>query len=194
MFQVCDVTLTSLTNCEILVIAGLGLWLFLSAICQIRIDEIQRIRKLDLLHLVPQYNFFAPTPGTCDFHLLYRDQLGDGVLTDWTEVSDIAPRRWWNIIWHPKRRRKKAVFDLVTTLTKESQHYGRVYVQISVPYLIALNYVSHLTHHPASVATQFLLMLSRGTLATGEPDLVFLSNLHNLDREESKGGSESLYR
>jgi hypothetical protein len=163
-----------------MVVAALTVWLLFTLIGQFRIDKIQRMRRLDLLHLIPQYNFFAPTPGTKDFHLLYRDQLDNETFTDWAEVVDIGPRRWWHAIWNPKRRIKKATFDLTTTLAKELQQYGPILVKISIPYLLTLSFVSQLSHYKSAIATQFLLMVSDGSVSLKEPVMLFLSDLHNL--------------
>ncbi|HWW62566.1 MAG TPA: hypothetical protein VN181_14430 [Thermoanaerobaculia bacterium] len=165
-----------------MIVAVLFAWLLLSALMQIRVDVLQRWRRFDVLHLIPQYNFFAPVPGMNDFHVLYRDCLPDGAATDWAEITAIAPRHWWNAVWHPHRRQRKAIFDVTTTFAKELQLYGAEKVPLSVPYLLLLNYVSAQDHRPAATSTQFLLMMSYGGHeAAKEPDVMFLSTLHGLD-------------
>jgi hypothetical protein len=38
--------------------------------------------------LLPRWTFFAPNPGTVDYHLCYRHRLANGEFTHWQEVSD----------------------------------------------------------------------------------------------------------
>lgn len=120
-------------------------WLGLSAICQIPCGFTRRLRVMDLAGLVPHWTFFAPTPGTCDYYLLYRDdQLLDSSLTAWREISLCDNRRPWHLLWNPRKREKKALFDLTTALLREVQLEHLETIQLSVPYLALLTYVSSL--------------------------------------------------
>ena len=68
------------------------------------------LRQHDFFGLVPEWKFFAPIPGRGDFHLLFRDFFPQGT-TDGPQLDIGGPRRWWNFLWHPHRREKKAAFD-----------------------------------------------------------------------------------
>jgi hypothetical protein len=164
----------------------LGSWLVISIIGQVPFSHFSRLRQYDLCGLIPNWSFFAPNPVAFDYHLLYRDELWDLTLTDWTEVSIVKERPWWCFLWNPKRRRKKALFDscsmllrLSTTLRKQG-NMNPVALHRSVPYLMLLNYISHLEHLPAR-GTQFLVIRTFGPTSEPKPALVFMSQFHALD-------------
>ena len=154
-------------------------WLALSAVCQIPGALSDRIRRLDLCGVVPRWNFFAPTPGTWDYHLLYRDRLADGTITDWRELPIVEARRWTHAVWNPGRRYKKALFDLTTLLMRECGNSLQP-IQISVPYLAMINHISALDRLPTSRATQFVIMSSFGYGSDREPSPMFVSAMHPL--------------
>jgi hypothetical protein len=158
----------------------LVVWLAISVLMQVRIPRIQMLRRFDILSVVPQFNFFAPTPGTKDYHLLYRIQTEVGEFGAWREVTLDPQRRWSNIIWNPERRERKALFDLVTTLAQESQHCGEKAIQVSVPYLVFLNHVSRLLPNAMWLRVQFMVMISHGTLTSEQPRTLFISQVHKV--------------
>lgn len=136
------------------------------------------MRRWDPLGLIPMWWFFAPNPARGDFYFLYRDRLRDGAVTDWTEIQ-AARRRWWNMAWNPGRRQRKALFDIVTALAARAQETTDVTIQVSLPYLALLNYVSRLPRSAASESTQFIVMQTDAD-APDEPRAVFMSRLHRL--------------
>ena len=116
------------------------------------------IRALDVFGVIPYWNFFAPQPGTWDYSLLYRDRLASGSQTNWREISLCRPRTAWDWIWNPKKREKKALFDIVTSLMQSATVMEPDQLVLTVPYIILLDYVSQLPRPYGAVATQFLLM------------------------------------
>jgi hypothetical protein len=163
---------------DIIVSLLFGIW-FLASVLVYVPSLKPHIRTWDLFALIPQWNFFAPRPAQHDFLLLYRDRLQDGSITDWTQVASIAPRKMWTVIWNPWKRDNKAFFDAVTDLAAHVQNSPST-LELSVPYITILNYISGLPRFGPASFTQFLLMRSTlGTKAT-EPELLFLSNLHSL--------------
>jgi hypothetical protein len=134
------------------------------------------IRKWDFLALIPQWNFFAPRPAQHDFLLLYRDQLEDGNLTDWTQVASITQRSGLSIIWNPAKRENKALFDVVTDLAAQIS-VSISMLELSVPYLTLLNYISSMPRFGPAVFTQFLLMRCGHAQ---EPEALYISKLHSL--------------
>ena len=139
----------------------------------------KRIRRWDSFGLVPQWNFFAPNPARHDFHLLFRDQLQDGTMTEWTEVASIAQRPNWGIVWNPRKRRNKALFDAVTDLAMHVKD-SLPAIELSIPYLTLLNYVSGLPRFAGARFTQFLIMRSGSSDQGQKPELFYLSKLHAL--------------
>ena len=157
-----------------------GLWLTGSIVVQIRTARVQALRRFDIFSLLPQYNFFAPTPGTKDFHLLYRFQTADDAFGPWREVTRPPYRSWTNCLWNPGRRERKALFDLVTTLAKEIRQCSDTGIQVSLPYLVFLNHLSHLLPGAEGLRVQFMVMLSHGSLSQEEPRPLFLSQIHRV--------------
>ena len=161
-----------------LLVGILGVWLLLSVL--VYVPALQPgIRRWDLLALVPEWRFFAPTPAQHDYYLLYRDQLEDGSLTDWTEVRAATPRCSWNLVWNTSKRGNKALFDAIKELAAHVVASDPA-IQFSVPYLTLLNHVSAIPRLGCSQSTRFLLMHNDSRLEK-PPDVVFLSGVHAVD-------------
>jgi hypothetical protein len=155
-------------------------WLLLSAMCQLPGRYTRRIRAYDLAGLIPLWPFFAPVPGTCDYYLLYRDELADGTVINWREISLCDDRRLWHLIWNPRKREKKALFDLTAALMAEVQPHVIEAIQLSVPYLAILTYISSLPRAYPAHSTQFLLMMTDATSVGETPEPIFTSAIHLL--------------
>lgn len=180
---------------EALLIAFLAGWLAVSVLGQIRVADpdsrFQRLRHRDFCGLIPVWTFFAPRPAWTDYHLLYRDALEDGGTAPWSEVAVVKPRRLWHAVWNPDKHARKAVIDMVRTLTKELEAAkrrieaqgkewkvpGQIYT--SLPYVALLNLVSNLPRLGGSTATQFLIM-KRDAAGSGEAEVMMLSAFHHL--------------
>ena len=161
-------------------LALLGAWGVASALAQLPVARIQRLRRWDLPGLLPQWSFFAPQPGMHDFHLLYRDRLDERTFTDWTELSLDRPRAWWCALWNPERRHRKAIYDLTSALVREVAQADGAGYQLSVPYLAILHHISSLERPTAHVGTQFMIMMSDGGNSDRAPEPVFVSTIHGL--------------
>ena len=163
---------------EVLAVGTLSVLLAVTALVQV--PAFARLRRLDALGVLPEWSFFAPHPGTHDYHLLYRDELGDGSRTDWREVDLAGRRAWWNAAWNPGRRQRKALFDITGALALEIREGDPESIHLSVAYLSLLQHVSALPHSLGAARTQFLLMVTDGVLARTEPRVLYLSNVHEL--------------
>ncbi|MBK1787263.1 hypothetical protein [Prauserella cavernicola] len=174
---------------RVAVYATLGGWLGLSVVGQKLFRAPGRRSWWDKLYLlIPDWRFFAPDPGIHDFHLLYRDELEDGSLTPWKEITSVEERRWSHAFWHPHRRVEKCIFDISKELTKFIEECHRdpdrpvESVQVSVPYLTLLAHVTEQSHAPATTCTQFLVSISAGYDEHDEPRAIFLSALHPVEQ------------
>lgn len=160
------------------VIGFFGIWALLCIL--VYIPKLKKfIRQQDLLRLIPEWRFFAPKPALGDFHLLYQDTFRDGSCTTWTEIRPTIERSWWNIVWNPGKRERKALFDVVNVLNSQLAISDKV-VEGSLPYLTLLNHVSSLPRSLSPAFTRFLLMRSQGAFPEKEPDILFLSGVHEL--------------
>jgi hypothetical protein len=75
-----------------------------------------RVHRHDWFSLLPGWRFFAPTPGTHDYHVLYRTMDRARRPSRWRGLDLIVGRSPRQLVWYPARRREKAVFDLVSEL------------------------------------------------------------------------------
>ncbi|KMS87533.1 DUF5819 family protein [Prauserella rugosa] len=170
-------------------------WFGLTVVGQKLYRDPRRRSAWDKLCLViPDWRFFAPNPGVHDQHLLMRDQLTDGTLTPWQEISHVEERTLLHALWHPHRRAEKTVFDASAELLRnidDEEHQHRLdgkpdpTLQLSIPYLTLLAHVTSRQHHPDAERTQFLIAMSGGYDEQDEPAMVFLSELHALGRTRS---------
>lgn len=160
-----------------------GAWWVLSALAQLPTRFSAWLQSLDVVNVIPRWNFFAPSPGTYDVHVLYRDRLADGTVTDWREIPAEVPPQWVNAVWNPGRRHNKAVFDVTRHLADySSKHEGEaLQIQMSMPYLVLLNFVSALPRGYDARETQFLLMRSYFQAEFDEPTPIFWSSFHGLE-------------
>ncbi len=155
-----------------------ALWFLVSIAGQLPIALQRRLRRHDAFGLVPQWTFFAPRPGVTDVHLLYRDWAGDRTVGPWREIHLRTARRWWHCLWNPNKRAKKALLDMSQELAAAARVLSPIAVQGSMPYLLALAFVSRQPHAPGTELTQFMLMRSPGTLRQAEAQPVFVSARH----------------
>ncbi|NIZ90050.1 hypothetical protein [Kineococcus rubinsiae] len=159
----------------------LALWLVLSALAQVSDRALRAMRRFDVLGLIPAYNFFAPTPGTLDYHILVRDRGADELLTSWRELPYL-PANPFAFAWNPGRRHNKAIFDVMKDLAVWIDELGphNASIYLSTPYLTLLDHVSATPRtHPAT-RTQFVLMSSRRRHGAVDIAPVFLSSFHPL--------------
>jgi len=156
----------------------LGLWMLFS-IAVLHPRWRLYIRAWDIFAVVPEWKFFAPNPAQGDFHLLYRDHLSEGTVTPWTEIHIGATRSWCCVLWNPRRRQTKALFDAVSHLNATAQAAPQTVVG-SLPYLTLLLYISSMPRLINPAFTQFLVVHSFGIFSDTEPAIVFLSELHSL--------------
>ena len=117
-----------------------------------------------------------------DFHVVYRDRSGTGELSPWRAVPHSPPPRLVYPVWNPGRRHNKALFDVTQALARlvSGVHGDGRELQISVPYIALLTYVSGLRRLESPQATQFALVTSLGRRATAAPEVLFVSSLHPL--------------
>lgn len=165
------------------VYTALGLWFAGTALKNEPTRKWRWSERIDPVALVlPDWRFFAPNPGVHDNHILFRDELPDGEVTDWQEVTVVRQRKLSHIVWYPDRREEKIFFDAINEIAK-TVHDERMKdpgdVQITCAYLFLLNYLTHhVEHHDKAIKTQFLITRSDGRAEQEEPLILFLSNLH----------------
>ena len=170
-----------LTLVDAILAVFLAAWLGLCIATQFPQDVFQRMRRWDIFHLLPRWSFFAPRPLTSDYHFLYRDSLSDGTHTDWTELSFSPPRMaLLASLWNPEKRQAKEFCDLVSDLMQHQRVHDETSIQLTVPYLMLLNYVTHLPRSADWTHTQFMIMSSPGAHSKEAPTPLVVSGVHQL--------------
>jgi hypothetical protein len=167
-------------------------WYVLSIINQFTNRYGKWVRqRLNTFGVIPGWTFFAPTPGTSDYHFVVRD-LVCNTYSDWVEIEWCTPRRFREAIWHPSRHRAKLVVDCVNALMltiKEMKAVGLNVEEepqrwmVSLPYLALLNIVVSVPPTvPGVTARQFAIIEQKGGEPLANPKLLVCSPPHELSQ------------
>lgn len=132
-----------------------------------------------MLGLLPRWTFFAPNPATRDLHLVVRDRLLSGELTEWEELEYAPERGNFDAVWHPGKRSRKAVTDAAQSL-KMIVRRNVMWVPGSLPYLVILNMCVHgVPRKLQATARQFALVETSGRVDR-QLWIVYSSQFHPL--------------
>lgn len=164
-----------------------GSWALLSTFGQFRGRVVSRIRGMDPFSLIPRWTFFAPNPGTTDYHLLHRDQYVDGSLGEFQEDPLGNTRSLLHALWNPGKLPSKALTDAVQILPRLADDVTVPGLRTTLPYLALLNYVSELNRSPLVTGRQFVIVQTLGYLHGPAAGATFVSELHRLDEPIQKG-------
>ena len=138
------------------------------------------LRSHDHFSLVPRWTFFAPRPGRTDYHLMLQVFHGDDA-QPWREQPLADRRTLVGAVWNPEKRNKKALTDLVRSMTRAASGMDRENlwrIQYTVPYIALLNYLSDAAAAEGVSHVRFMILESEGFYFEREPWPVFLSARH----------------
>jgi hypothetical protein len=173
------------------VIPLLIIWFGISVLWQLQIKPLSKFRGYDVFGLIPNWSFFAPNPGTSDYHVVYRDKHVAGTFTEWQELSLLSARGAVDWLWHPRKRRTKLVCDCVNAIARmirqhrtadpEPDHYDGLC--LTVPYLLLLNAVTN-SRPPSGAVTHryFAVVETYGYPGSKETRPLVRSALHPIKR------------
>ncbi len=175
-----------------LIIVFLYIWGIATIFYQFKLTS-RYVGKWNYFALVPKWTFFAPLPKTTDYDYYYQDKLADADEPLGPPVRiDFEPRNGFNsrlsMFWNPQKRNEKALTDLMHFILDYKTKYrdriktNPLVLEIYTPYILLLNFVSHLAP-PAEDDCQrkFLVYSSYGHYPKREPALTFESVYHELD-------------
>lgn len=157
-------------------------WFAFSIVGQIDSKALTWLKAHDHFSLIPRWTFFAPRPGTTDYHLVYQVYCEDETLP-WREEELADARTLAGAVWNPLKRNKKALSDAVRALGRASTDLDsdRMWqVQYSVPYLAALTFLSGRPHPTSATHIRFMILESDGFFTEREPRMLFLSAKHRV--------------
>ena len=156
-------------------------WLLLTVLAHLpRLSN--QVRGHDSLRLIPSWNFFAPTPCSHDYHIVYRDRDANGETTAWASLDLCRSRSIVAGFWNPGKRVTKTIFDAVSSLlatlrTVTDNNHSECF---SIPYLVILNAVIWcVPTRSGNIERQFAIVQSPGT-TLAELDLIYVSSFHPL--------------
>lgn len=148
------------------------------------------LHRMNIFSIFPIWTFFAPNPGITDTHLLYRDKLEGGDITDWEEISAFEKRKFYHFLWNPYKRKSKLVVDALSEVkviknngeSKEIENNVlQNQIKFSKGYLILLNMV---VRNPkiktTSTSRQFIVVDAYHVAGQREITPLFSSPFHTL--------------
>jgi len=99
----------------------------------------------------------------------------------WREQPLADRRTLVGAVWNPEKRNKKALTDLVRSMTRAASGMDRENlwrIQYTVPYIALLNYLSDAAAAEGVSHVRFMILESEGFYFEREPWPVFLSARH----------------
>jgi len=156
---------------------ALFVWFLLSVLNQFDSRWVQYVAAKDRWRLLPRWTFFAPTPGTIDFHVVVREMRKDGSITSWSEVVLYEHRRPFNAIWHPRKRFMKLLYDCVVWLAILNRTQPPTRLRRSTPYRILLQCACSVASTSDITARQFGVVGTTGHGSWRKPELLIVSFL-----------------
>lgn len=156
-----------------------GTWYWLTVAGQHTDSDLNRFRRLDRTGmLLPNWRFFAPSPGVTDTHLLHRVRLPDGSQTPWEPTLQITRRTWLHAMWFPGRRREKSVFDIAIHLEQLAGVMDARRMADTGSYGLLAGFVRRTVaeRYAEPRAFQFALVRHTGFEQEGEPEYLLRSS------------------
>lgn len=167
------------------------IWFCLTIIWQFQYPFVNNLREIDILGLIPNWTFFAPNPGTSDFHIIYRLASKEQVC-EWVELPMTANRKAFNSLWNPEKRRTKMLIDCVNSIIQlvkatrknsDDEQVSSKLLTVSVPYMLILNTVQsdiEKSGFNGFSHVQFAVVESFGFVRTSDPKPVLYSGYHSI--------------
>jgi len=170
-----------------------GTWFLLSIPYQFNKGLGKKLQELNHFSLLPGWTFFAPSPGTSDYRLVYRDVDQSGVRSEWKEIKWCQPRCALDAIWHPHRYRQKVMVDLISAFAKMLKHMKEQGVDIennpqlwmiSTPYLTFLHIAMLMPLESHTRSRQFAILEQKRWAPQEQPALVLCSSAHDVEARQ----------
>lgn len=170
--------------------SAFAVWFGLSLYGQFQSPRTDTLRRYDVLQLLPIWTFFAPNPGSSDYHVIVRDRRSDGTISEWRDAMPIPAQTATSWVWNPMKRRQKVLVDAVASIAEMcaptgdralQPHLLRRALMVSSPYLVLLNMVVNCAEHASgTLATQFAVVERVGFGQEARPTVMFRSPFHGL--------------
>lgn len=176
---------------EAAVVTVLCVWGIATIFYQFRATS-DAVGRWNYFSLIPKWTFFAPRPKTTDYQLCYQDRLvGSDAICDPIEISVLPKgglRPALRFIWNPSKRNTKAINDMTSFIASYKIKHRRkiaknaLALELYVPYLVMLNYVSSRARVPAAeYRRRFIVRKTFGHFRVEPPVPVLESNFHRVE-------------
>ncbi|KAA9104504.1 hypothetical protein F6B43_19230 [Microbacterium rhizomatis] len=110
---------------------------------------------------IPGWRFFAPNPGVHNVHLLARTrgtESSDGP-GDWRDITPPTHHSMLNVLFNPRSRGPKALFDAMQQLSVMQSNYSAMeWMVTSLPYRLVTDATRGFLQTEIAPQFQFLLM------------------------------------
>lgn len=159
-----------------------ALWLLLTIFNQFNLKWAKQIKTQDVFHLLPSWTFFAPNPGTSDYHIVYRTMDDNKNISAFIEIPLHNNRQLTHACWNSSKRTKKALTDLVMSLKKLCvvEDLKKEKLQVSFSYIALLNFLTHIEKSTSVKFIQFAILESKGFNDPNQPQLLICSDFHHV--------------
>ncbi|HKF47673.1 MAG TPA: hypothetical protein VKB38_09980 [Terracidiphilus sp.] len=191
----------SLGFAGVCILVLLGGWLLVSVPNQFTNRLGAWVTRINAFGFIPKWTFFAPIPGTFNYHLIYRDLYQDGSAMPWLEVDWCTGRRWFHAVWHPRRLTTKLIIDSINGLGEVILHMTREGTDVerdpqslilSTPYVLLLNLVMSMPRQdPCAISRQMAIFQQDPTVTCDAPldsprigKLILCSSAHDFNRPQ----------
>lgn len=161
----------------------IAFWGLFSIVYQFKINPLQKLPK-EFTVLLSRWSFFAPNPGTYEFHLLFRSKEVSGKINDWKKIGTTENRHLSNAIWHPEKRAKKLIIGSIRTLAaSQFENVEDISCQKNMGYLHLLSFIMSFPHQKDEISRQFLVIKKDTYQSPKDLELVIQSKFHKLKKQ-----------
>jgi len=167
---------------------GFALLLLIWWVCSCISQYNEKIRKIfgqGILHLIPNYRFFAPVPIRRDFHLEYRLIKPSLKTTEWKRISFFSERTVLSVLWYPDKRTRKSFNTYVRRIIKLQHSQSPRAIPRSISYRHLLNYLQDKNNDVNSRGMQFKIVSEQTFDTASKPRLVLISDWHFQIKKEN---------
>jgi hypothetical protein len=101
------------------------IWAILSVLSQSTTKIKNKLKKNDLLNILPNYKFFCPNPIRHDYFLYYRKVMQDSSWSDWEKMSVGKKTPMLCLLWNPLKKERKVFYRMAKDLKRKKTQYQK---------------------------------------------------------------------
>lgn len=167
---------------HIAIISFFSVWLVATVINQFNYNWVRVLREIDIFHILPRWTFFAPNPGTSDYHILFRQMDDDNNISEFHEVPVYGKKKFFTFLWNPQKRAKKSLIDLSVDMKRlvSINRLNPENIKLSFNYIAFLNFYNNEVLNPNTKYIQFAVMVTTGYIEYEDPYLLICSEFHHV--------------